>query len=123
MKRTLYILVSLFLLALACTATAGEVPLAWDASPTAGVVGYRIHVGSAEGVYDNIIDVGNVLSYTATGLRTGNVYFFVATAYDDEGTVIGSFDSDDNESPYSNEVSGPAVKTDRLIAAPVLRIH
>ena len=37
-----------------------NVCLAWDASTSAGVTGYRLHKGRASGWYTNVTDVGNV---------------------------------------------------------------
>ena len=51
---------------------------------------------TASGVYATLnVDVGNVTSFTVTGLAPGNVYYFAVTAYD-----TGGF-----ESGVSNEVS------------------
>ena len=44
--------------------------------------------------YDTVIDVGNVLEHTITGLEEGVTYFLAATAYD----------TDDNESAFSKEL-------------------
>jgi hypothetical protein len=44
--------------------------------------------------YDKVIEVGNVLEYTITGLEEGVTYFLAATAYD----------TDDNESAFSEEL-------------------
>ena len=44
--------------------------------------------------YDTVIEVGNVLEYTITGLEEGVTYFLAATAYD----------TDDNESAFSKEL-------------------
>jgi hypothetical protein len=72
---------------------AGSVLLAWDASPSPGVTGYRMHVGTSSRQYSRTYDTGNVLTYQVTGLETG-VWYFAVTAYDDDG----------NTSDYSNEV-------------------
>jgi len=45
--------------------------------------------------YDTVIDVGNIIEYTLTGLEEGKVYYFAATAYN----------NDDNESAYSMELA------------------
>jgi len=74
---------------------AGSVTLAWDASPDASAVGYRIHYGPASGVYTNSAAVGNVTSATLTGLAEGATYFFAATAYNISG----------DESLFSNEAN------------------
>jgi hypothetical protein len=73
---------------------ATTVTLAWDASTSPGITGYKIYVGTASGTYVQIVDVGNVLTYAVTGLDEGVRYFFVATAY-----------TDTLESGYSNEVN------------------
>ena len=44
--------------------------------------------------YDTVIEVGNVVEYTITGLEEGVTYFLAATAYD----------TDDNESAFSKEL-------------------
>jgi hypothetical protein len=70
------------------TATA---TLAWDA--TSAVTGYRIYFGTQSGTYPQSLDVGNVTTYTVTGLSSGTRYYFAATAYDEN-----------TESNLSNEV-------------------
>lgn len=49
------------------------------------VAGYKIYYGTETGVYTDVIDVGNVNSYTVSGLPLGNTYFFAVTAYDADG--------------------------------------
>jgi fibronectin type 3 domain-containing protein len=73
----------------------GEVTLAWDANTEADLAGYRVYVGTTAGVYVSNVDVGNVTTYTVTGLSVGQTYFFAVTAYNDGAA----------ESGYSNEVS------------------
>lgn len=72
-----------------------SVTLAWDASPSPEVTGYKIYVGPSSRVYTNIVTLSNVLTCTISNLNKGNTYFFTATAYDASGL----------ESDYSNEVS------------------
>ncbi len=74
---------------------AGSVTLAWDASPDASAVGYRIYYGPASGVYTNSATVGNVTTAVLTNLVNGSTYYFAATAYNSVG----------EESPFSNETS------------------
>ena len=75
----------------------GSVTLEWDppdGSPS-DLAGYKIYYGNSSGNYTNSIDVGNVTTYTVTGLTEGLTYYFAATAYDIY----------ENESDYSNEIS------------------
>ena len=84
---------------------AGSVTLAWDASPDATAVGYRVYFGPASGVYTNSATVGNVTSAILSNLTDGATYFFAATAYNSAG----------DESPFSNETtySVPAASTNQ----------
>jgi chitodextrinase len=84
---------------MAASVTVGAIALlAWDAVTAADFSGYRIYYGTAPGTYTQSfgqgVNVGNVLTYTVTGLGSGTRYYFAATAYDTMG----------NESGYSNEV-------------------
>jgi len=74
---------------------AGSVTLAWDASPDASVVGYKVYYGPASGSYTNSATVGNVTNATLTGLVNGATYFFAATAFNAQG----------DESVFSNEAT------------------
>jgi glycosidase len=72
-----------------------EVSLAWNAA--AGAVGYNVYRSPLTGggyVKVNSDPLGST-SYTDTGLRNAQTYFYVATALDAAG----------NESAYSNEVN------------------
>jgi len=73
---------------------AGDVSLAWDPSPSEGVVGYKIYTGSSSGDYDEPIVIGDQTSYTVTNLTDGFYHYFAVTAFDAAG----------NESMFSNEV-------------------
>jgi hypothetical protein len=74
-------------------AGAASVTLGWDAAT--GVSGYKLHRGTASGSYTTSVDVGNVTSYTLSDLTSGTTHYFAVTAYD----------SSQEESGYSNEVS------------------
>ncbi len=84
---------------------AGTISLAWDApttnsdgSPLTDLAGYYIYYGTASGVYGVPVDAKNVTSYTLAGLTPGQTYFIAVTA----------FDTSQNESQFSDEVSGVA---------------
>lgn len=72
-----------------------SVTLAWDASPSPEVTGYRVYYGAASGDYTNSVVVGDVTTNTVSGLTSGVTYFFAVTAYDTN--VV--------ESTFSNEIS------------------
>jgi len=110
-----------FLLALSLvTASAASVTLAWDASPSPEVTGYKIYFGPSSRNYTNVINVGNVLVATVTNLSTGGTYFFAATAYDG-----GGLESDfSNEVSYTVPVPGPRGPSDlRPLVAFEKRFH
>lgn len=86
------------LLFAANVSAAPQVSLAWNASSTATVTGYRLYYGTASGNYGSHSDVGNQLSYTVGGLTAGANYYFAVKAYNAAGT----------ESDFSNEVSATA---------------
>lgn len=87
---------------LAATPGDGQVTLTWNpTTDDTGVTGYNVYSGlssveSGGGSYTfGSQDVGNVTSYTVTGLSNGVTYYFSVTAYDAAA----------NESDYySNEV-------------------
>ncbi|HXI72117.1 MAG TPA: di-heme oxidoredictase family protein [Verrucomicrobiae bacterium] len=49
--------------------------LAWTASSTPGVIGYRILYGTSSGAMTNSTDVGNVTSAIISGLTPGQTYY------------------------------------------------
>ena len=93
MKRLLTILILLS----APLVHAQRVKLAWDASPSLGVVGYRIHFGTNASNYSFVTNVGLVRTQTVVVPHTGR-WFFAATAVDANGM----------ESDFSNEVQWEA---------------
>ena len=81
-------------------ASAGTVSLSWYApttntngAPLTNLAGYKIHYGTASGIYTASIVIGNVTNY-AFALPAG-IYYFAVSAYDTLGL----------ESSYSNEVA------------------
>ena len=93
MKRLLTILILLS----ATLVHAQKVRLAWDASPSPDVVGYRIHFGTNAGNYSFVTNVGLVRTQTVVVPHTGR-WFFAATA----------IDANEMESPFSNQVQWEA---------------
>lgn len=92
MKRI--VLLIAFLISTAACVQATDITLAWDASITPTVSGYKVYFGQAPGTYGAPIVIGNVLTFTVTALGAGT-YYFAVTAIDAQG----------NESEFSNEVS------------------
>ena len=80
------------------SASPNTASLAWDPVMAANLAGYRVYYGTSPGNYvqplGSGLPVGNVTSFTVTGLNRGTRYYFVATA----------FDRSNNESAFSNEV-------------------
>jgi len=75
---------------------AAQIRLGLEPDTEGDLAGYVIYYGTASRSYRWMVDVGNVTTYTLTGLTPGVTYFIAATAYD----------TSDNESDFSNEVSG-----------------
>jgi hypothetical protein len=76
---------------------AQSVTLAWDASPSPEVVGYRIHFGTNAGHYSFVTNAGLVRTQAVVVPHTGR-WFFAATAVDGNGL----------ESDFSNVVEWEA---------------
>jgi parallel beta-helix repeat protein len=72
--------------------------LAWDPSPLGDFAGFKLYYDTDENgyPYDNSVDIGGSNTYSLTGLNLGTEYFLAVTVYDTDG----------NESWYSNEVTG-----------------
>jgi chitodextrinase len=72
--------------------------LAWDPVTATNLSGYRLYYGTAPGTYLQArgqgVNVGNVTTFTLTGLTVGIRYYFAVTAVD----------TSNNESTFSNEV-------------------
>ena len=75
-------------------AFAANVNLAWDPKTDSGLGGYKVYYGTSSRSYGTSINVGNVTTYTVTGLNSGT-YYFAVTAYYTSGSETG----------HSNEVS------------------
>jgi len=86
-------------------ACADQATLAWSASSSSLVTGYKLYYGTKSQNYSFFIDVGNQTTGTVTGLQDNVTYYAVVAAYDAQGT----------ESPASNEVN--FVVTNGTVAA------
>src|SRR2546427_12261921 len=75
--------------------SAAQVTLAWDPNTEPDLAGYKLYYGTSSGSYQFSVDVGNLTSYTLSGLLEGRIYYFAATAYN---LSLG-------ESGFSNEVN------------------
>ncbi len=80
----------------AALAAAGDnsISITWSRNTEPDLLGYRLHFGTRPGAYTASRDVGDVATYTLTGLSTDTTYYIALTALDHWG----------NESGYSNEV-------------------
>src|SRR2546428_3235940 len=75
--------------------SAAQVTLTWDPNTEPDLAGYKLYYSTSSGSYQSSVDVGNLTSYTLSGLLEGRIYYFAATAYN---LSLG-------ESGFSNEVS------------------
>ena len=73
------VLVGLFL----ASQASASVTLAWD--PVADATGYYVYYGPMSGGYAGKIDVGNVTTFTVSGLADEATYYFAASGYDGAG--------------------------------------
>jgi PKD repeat protein len=91
-----FILILFALIYFSSMAIAGSLNLAWDASTSTDVGGYKLYYGQASQNYTASVDVGNVTTYQMTGLQDGATYFFALKAYNTAKSI---------ESVYSNQAS------------------
>lgn len=86
---------AVLLVGFAPMAFCAEATFSWLPNSETNLAGYKIHYGTAPGVYDSEFDVGLPATNsdgrvygTVQGLPTGETLYFAATAYDDDG--VGS---------------------------------
>src|SRR3989442_1206224 len=82
---------------LQATAGTGNVTLSWQAPSSNGgspITNYKIYRSSSSGTEGLLVTIGNLTSYTNTGLASGHTYFYKVAAVNGIGT-----------SPQSNEAS------------------
>src|SRR2546422_7968140 len=61
--------------------SAAPVTLAWDPNAEPDLAGYKLYYGFSSGSYPLSVDVGNLTTYTLSGLLEGRIYNFATTAY------------------------------------------
>lgn len=78
------------------TAHAAQATLSWaapttytDGSALTTLKGYKVNAGTASGSFTQNVDVGNMTSYTMSGLNDATTYYFAVTAYDTAGMTSG----------------------------------
>jgi PKD repeat protein len=91
-----FLLVGFALLLFSGNLFAGSANLAWNASTSSNVGGYKVSYGQSSGSYSSTVDVGNKTTYSVPNLQEGTKYYFAVKAYDSAKTV---------ESAYSNETN------------------
>jgi type IV pilus assembly protein PilY1 len=101
-RNLLILTVTSILLILVFTqpAWSAQIKLAWDANTASDLKSYKVYYGTVSKSYTGTVDIGDITTYTLTGLSAGQTYFIVVTAYD----------TSYNESVYSIEVSGVAIE-------------
>jgi hypothetical protein len=82
---------------------AQSVRLAWNASPSSGVTGYRVYYRTSSGGQIDSENVGNALSATISDLSDATTYVFWVTAYNSAGLES----SGSNEVSYTTPASSP----------------
>src|SRR2546427_380636 len=75
--------------------SAAQVTLVWDPNTETDLAAYKLYYSTSSGSYQSSVDVGNLTSYTLSGLLEGRIYYFAVTAYN---LSLG-------ESGFYNEVS------------------
>jgi hypothetical protein len=100
------ILAALFLL-LCSTTVIADAPvqstLAWDAPPELDVVGYKLYIGFASGIYGTAIAVaGRATTEQAISYPSGSLLFAVVTAVN----ATGDESTPSNELVFQNAVNG-----------------
>ena len=72
----------------ASAADAGTVWIEWDSSPDPAVVGYRVSVGIAPGVYTESFDVGPATSFVYQARDDSRIYYLAVASYA-AGPLVG----------------------------------
>ena len=90
----------------AVSASGGNLVVSWAANAESDLDGYKVYYDTDSGYpYANVVDVGNVISHTLTGLTAGGNYYITVTAYDTDADGTND-QTDGNESWFSDEQDG-----------------
>src|SRR5882762_4951819 len=57
-----------------------SITVAWNASTSPGVTGYRVYQGMASGAYSQVVNAGNATQTAIAGLTNGATYYFAVVA-------------------------------------------
>ena len=87
-------LFTIILIGVVSQSHAESVALSWDPVSHPYLQGYYLFYGTVSGSYTHQVNVGNTTTYELAGLTKGVTYYVVTQAYD----------TDNNTSPFSNEV-------------------
>jgi len=99
-------------LALASSAAAAPITIAWDPNPEPSVLGYMVYVGTSAGSYTASYDVGNATTFDLPNAAPGTTYHFAVRAYA-SGTDLSPLSVD-----LAAAVPEPAVTTAPTQLAP-----
>ncbi len=84
-----------------------NVNLTWNSSTSADVTGYRVHYGTASGIYTESIVFGNVTAASIPGLASGVTYYFAVTAIGSEALESGF----SNQTSFLPGLDGTRIRT------------
>jgi hypothetical protein len=78
MKKITFVLIMILF---SVPSFAKNVSLSWDASPSTGATGYKIYYGLTSDSLTDVVDAGDVLTFTLPDLEDTIGYYFGVTAY------------------------------------------
>src|SRR5207247_1194040 len=87
---------------LQATAGNGKVSLSWSAPSSNGgsaITGYKVYRSTSSGTETGYVSLGNVTSYTNTGLTGGTTYFYKIRAVNSVG--LSPLSNEATATPYS----------------------
>ena len=70
---------------IACSATAANVNLKWNANPETDIASYRVNYGTSSGSRPGAVSAGLNIRASVTGLQEGTTYYFAVTAINLDG--------------------------------------